>query len=475
MSEYVIETVGLEKRYGMGASSVYAVNGIDLKVKKGLHGFLGPNGAGKSTTIKMLVGALRITKGTATIMGHPAGSLKANACIGYIPEKPVFYQMPLDKYLIYMGRLGGLGRSDAKAQANYLIEFMELEEARRRDVNGFSAGMKQKAAIAQALMHEPDLLIMDEPTANLDPIGRASVLDKIKQLSRDKGISVFISSHILGEIEKLVDDITIINKGSMIVSDSLKALKKRYSGNHFILVCEDQPSILKHLKALGYLQKVWDEEDGIHVIAEEERRLRKDVQDILYREECVLETFRKIDVSLEDIFLKSVKADTPGAKTKEEEVPKVEQGPEEKEAPEEKEEVTEKAIEETPVAPVKDKAKPKPAQMPKTPTKAAPTEPEEEELPPPPTDEPLPPAHPKAKKGDISKKEKEEARKKRLAALEAERAKLMKEMDEDDEEMDASVQGTCEGGEAAKHAKCATRTDASHPSAKGHRDEEEVD
>jgi len=286
------------------------VAGIDLKVKPGLHGFLGPNGAGKSTTIKMLVGALHITKGKAFIMGNKVGSLKANACIGYISERPVFYHMPLEKFLVYVGRLGGLRRKDAKKQANYLIEWLELEDAMNRDINGFSAGMKQKAAIAQALMHQPQLLIMDEPTANLDPIGRANVIKKIKALNKEKGINIFISSHILGEIEKLVDDISIINRGSLIISDNLKALKKKYSGNHFVLVCENQKKIYSLLQRFSYIQKMWEDDDGIHIQSEEETRLHKDVQKVLYENDSILETFKKIDISLEDVFLKTVEEES---------------------------------------------------------------------------------------------------------------------------------------------------------------------
>lgn len=307
MSEYAIETRNLKKRFGVGPSAFYAVNGIDLKVESGIHGFLGPNGAGKSTTIKMLVGAISITSGEAYIKGHRAGSVKAKSHIGYLPEHPKFYPYSFYKYLVYLGRLGGLTKKRAKSNAMELIEWLELEDAMERDVNDFSAGMKQKAGLAQALIHEPDILILDEPTANLDPIGRANIIEQIKSLAAEKEFTVLVSSHVLWEIEKLADRVTIINAGRLLLSDKIDNLKNLYAGDHFILDTDHNEDLFREFKETGYVPKMWfDEKDRLHVISEDADRLKDDIPLMIRTLDSRLHTFAKEDVTLEDIFLRAV-------------------------------------------------------------------------------------------------------------------------------------------------------------------------
>ena len=307
MTEYVIETRDLKKRFGIGPKAVHAVNGIDLKVTSGIHGFLGPNGAGKSTTIKMLVGGISITSGKASIKGYRAGSTKARSCIGYLPEQPKFYHYSFYKYLVYLGRLGGLSRGKAKGNAMELIEWFELDEAMERDVNDFSAGMRQKAGLAQALIHEPEVLILDEPTANLDPIGRANIIEQIRGLADEKEFTVLVSSHILSEIEKLADEVTIINRGRIILSDSIGSLKNLYAGDHFILDTDANDDFYEDLKSVGYISKMWfDNKERVHLITEDPARLKDDLPNMILSKDTRLHMFAREDVTLEDIFLRAV-------------------------------------------------------------------------------------------------------------------------------------------------------------------------
>ena len=178
----MIETKELTKAFG----KFVAVDGIDLRVGEGsIHGFVGPNGAGKTTTIKMLVGAIRCTKGSGVIRSHPIGSVAARRLIGYSPERPSFYgDMTTLDYLTYMARVSGVEGNGVKKKAAELLDWIELGRFLDTKVGGFSAGMKQRLSLAQALIHEPELLILDEPTANLDPTGRMSILDKLRQLSQ---------------------------------------------------------------------------------------------------------------------------------------------------------------------------------------------------------------------------------------------------------------------------------------------------
>lgn len=225
MNELMIETKGLTKAFG----SFTAVDNVDIKVEKGtIHGFIGPNGAGKTTTIKMLVGSIRPTKGTGFIKGHRIGSFEARKLIGYTPEQPKFYgNMSAFDYVVYMGRISGMGKKDAESRASELLSWLELGGFVHKKVGGFSAGMKQRLGLVQALIHNPELLILDEPTANLDPSGRLSIINKLKSLSKEKGITVFVSSHILSELEKMVDFVTLLDKGRVVIEGDVKSLKRK--------------------------------------------------------------------------------------------------------------------------------------------------------------------------------------------------------------------------------------------------------
>ena len=308
MTTPVIEAKNLTKHFGNGTRAVKAVDGIDFTVESGvIHGFLGPNGAGKTTTIKMLVGGLGITRGSASVKGYNVGSVKANSLIGYVSETPKFFDMTLYNYLIYMGRLGHLSKAEAIKKAEELILWLKLEEAADRKVNKYSSGMKQKAALAQALIHEPEILILDEPTANLDPIGRAGMVDYILELVHERGLTVFISSHILGEVEKMVDDVTIINKGKIILSDDIRSIKEHLVGNHFILETSKSEQILEKLKELSFINRAWiDEEERIQVVSDEDEALQEAITRIIYESKAMMRSFKKRDVSLEDVFLESV-------------------------------------------------------------------------------------------------------------------------------------------------------------------------
>jgi ABC-2 type transport system ATP-binding protein len=311
----MIEAKNLTKYFGIGRKTVKAVDGIDFSVSSaGVHGYLGPNGAGKTTTIKMLVGGLGITRGSATIMGYKVGSVKANSLIGYVSEHPMFFDMTLYNYLIYMGRLGHLSKSQAEKKAEELILWLGLEEAADRKVNNYSSGMKQKAALAQALIHEPEILILDEPTANLDPVGRAGMIKHILELVRDRGLTVFVSSHILGEVEQLADYVTIINNGKIILSDDIKSIKKQLVGNHYILETSKNDLILKKLKRAPFVTRAWlDDEKRIQIISDKDDVLQEAITEMIYKSKAIMKSFKQRDVSLENIFLDAV-TDENGSK-----------------------------------------------------------------------------------------------------------------------------------------------------------------
>jgi ABC-2 type transport system ATP-binding protein len=306
MSEYVIETDGLTKKFG----DLLAVNGISIKVKQGtIHGFIGPNGAGKTTTMKMLIGALKPSAGSGTIKGNKIGSLPARRVFGFSPEHPQFYDnMNARDYLVYMGKVSGLPGSRAGERALEMLKWLELEEFADKKVGGFSAGMRQKLSLAQAMIHEPELLILDEPTANLDPAGRLGIIKKLRQLAREKKITVFISSHILSELEKMVDEVTIISHGKVVTESGVKALEAKVAGNEYLLHTSDSQKMLKSLEKRSFVHKAWLDENGaIHVVAGgDEVVFKKSIAKVIAANNVALEAFGMATGDLEQVFMKLV-------------------------------------------------------------------------------------------------------------------------------------------------------------------------
>lgn len=207
---------------------VEALRGVTFKVQRGqIFGFVGPNGAGKTTTIRTLMGLIRPTSGAATILGHAIPSRQARFKVGFLPESPYFYDyLTVGELLDLAGRLFGLPHDLRKRRADELIERVGLGRARAQSLKKFSKGMLQRAGLAQALMNDPELVVLDEPMSGLDPIGRKEVRDLIIEL-RDQGKTVFFSSHILTDIEAVADRVAIIARGALQSEGTPAELIKR--------------------------------------------------------------------------------------------------------------------------------------------------------------------------------------------------------------------------------------------------------
>jgi ABC-2 type transport system ATP-binding protein len=228
--ETVIVVRDLQKTYRtpFRRKKVEALRGISFEVQRGhIFGFVGPNGAGKTTTIRTLMGLIRPTGGTATILGHPIPSRAARFKVGFLPESPYFYDyLTIGELLDLAGRLFGLDASERKRRAGKLIDRVGLGRAQTQSLKKFSKGMLQRAGLAQALMNDPELVVLDEPTSGLDPIGRKEVRDLILEL-RDQGKTVFFSSHILTDIEAIADQVAIVARGSLQAIGTPSELVKR--------------------------------------------------------------------------------------------------------------------------------------------------------------------------------------------------------------------------------------------------------
>lgn len=224
----------------LGRSPFVALSGLSLTVERGeIFGFLGPNGAGKTTTLKILLGLVRATSGTAMLLGKPAGDVETRRKVGFLPESPYFYDyLTAEEFLGFYGQLAGLTRTEIAPRISALLELVGLVDARSRQLRKFSKGMLQRIGLAQALIHDPELVILDEPMTGLDPVGRKQVRDLILSL-RDRGKTVFFSTHILPDVEMICDRVGVVMKGCLLASGRVEDLLRQGHTQSVEIVCQD--------------------------------------------------------------------------------------------------------------------------------------------------------------------------------------------------------------------------------------------
>jgi ABC-2 type transport system ATP-binding protein len=215
----VIETSGLTKRY----PSVIALDQLDVRVGEGVTGLVGANGAGKSTLIKILLGLVPASAGTARVLGHDIASEGAliRSLVGYMPEHDC---LPADvsasDLVVHMGQMSGLPYVAARERAADVLRHVGLAEERYRPMGGYSTGMKQRAKLAQALVHDPRLVLLDEPTNGLDPSSRDDMLTLVRRIGTEFGIAVLVTSHLLGELERVSDNVVVLDGGRLLRSSA---------------------------------------------------------------------------------------------------------------------------------------------------------------------------------------------------------------------------------------------------------------
>ncbi len=216
-----IETRDLGKTY----KNFTAVQGLNLNVPTGeVFGFLGPNGAGKTTTIMMLLGNIRPTRGVATLLGKPVGDVPTRRQVGFLPEKFQFHEfLTATEFLHLHGKLNGMSRSERDKRIPVVLERVGLGDRAKSKIREFSKGMQQRVGLAQAILHEPALVILDEPTSALDPIGRRDVRDIVMEL-KAQGKTVLLNSHLLSEIEMTCDRVAIIKRGEVATQGTMDEL-----------------------------------------------------------------------------------------------------------------------------------------------------------------------------------------------------------------------------------------------------------
>jgi len=219
----LVEVKELSKTYG----ETKAVKRISFEIGEGrCITLLGPNGAGKTTTLRMLAGLLTPTSGNIQFAGATAGA-DIRSMIGYLPQYPAFYTWMTGKeYLVYVGQLAKLKRAEAAARADELLLAVGLSDSARRRIGGYSGGMKQRLGLAQAMMHRPKLVILDEPVSALDPLGRREVLEMMRKLKAET--TILFSTHVLPDAEEITDDLIIMNAGEIVISGSLREIMEQH-------------------------------------------------------------------------------------------------------------------------------------------------------------------------------------------------------------------------------------------------------
>ena len=235
MSQLVIETQALCKVYGQQR----ALDGVNLQVAPGAIGLLGPNGAGKSTFMKCLLQLQPITSGSAKLLGREVGreGREIRKRVGYTPEQDChIHGMVGCEYVTYCAQLCGLPFQAARQRAHEMLDFVGMGQERYRKSDTYSTGMKQRLKLAQAIVHDPEIVFLDEPTNGLDPKGQAQILELVHSLWRTFGITVVLSSHLLHDVDRICEQIIIIARGRVLVHDTLENLKARRRGAAEVVV-----------------------------------------------------------------------------------------------------------------------------------------------------------------------------------------------------------------------------------------------
>lgn len=234
-----------------GKGGVYAVKGVSLRIPEGgVYGLIGPNGSGKSTLMKMLVGLLRPDEGHCRVFGRPASAPENRREIGFLPENPYFYKFLTGEETVrFYGRLCGLRGAALRERTAELLHLTGLEEAAHRRLGGYSKGMLQRIGLAQALVQQPRLLVLDEPTAGVDPIGSRTIRDIILSL-KERGITVFLCSHLLEQVQEVCDRAGILYQGNLIAEGTMAELTEE-RGSTTITLNAPTPELLAAMQKLA--------------------------------------------------------------------------------------------------------------------------------------------------------------------------------------------------------------------------------
>lgn len=298
----------MSKRFG----DVVAVDQLSFSVKKGTaFGFLGPNGAGKTTAIKMLVGLIRPDSGTARVAGHDLleKPMAVRRSIGYVAENQGFYKrMTAAETLDYVGRLLDMPTNERQQRSAELLDWVGLADRKDDYVGTFSKGMRQRLAMVQALLSEPEVLLLDEPALGLDPMGTKEIRDLIIGLKKDRNVTIFMSSHILSEVEAVCDEVGIISHGRLLAQDSVENLRRTTGSDVRLEIVLAQPDegVVAALQRMGCIQDVKIEGQRLMVYTTGEDEVRPQIVETIVESSGQILSFGAKETSLEEVLLQVV-------------------------------------------------------------------------------------------------------------------------------------------------------------------------
>jgi len=303
MASVSIRIEGLEKIYrgsGRGESTVHALKPLHLEIAQGeVFGLLGPNGAGKTTLVKLLLGIVHPTSGSATILERPAGSRASKEMVGYLPENhryPAY--LTADGVLRYFGALSGLNREVIERRGAELLELLNMTRWRRTKIKKFSKGMMQRIGLVQALLNDPDVIFLDEPTDGVDPVGRKEIRDIITRL-RDQGKTVFLNSHLLSEVEMICDRVAILTRGQIARIGTVRELTERAS-MYRIETSDEQREMFADIAAEFAPYEV---SGNAVTVQADDLRILNDYLDKLRSNGILIRSVTPVRQTLEDLFI----------------------------------------------------------------------------------------------------------------------------------------------------------------------------
>jgi ABC-2 type transport system ATP-binding protein len=308
MSEAIIRTTNLKKSYKKG---IFAVAGLNLEIESGkITGFLGPNGAGKSTTIKMMLGLLEPTDGAIEIFGKKmtTDSPRIRKDIGFMPELPKFpkYLTGLELLKIY-GEMAEIPKDILIKQAKELLEEVGLKNDMDKKIGKYSKGMQQRLGVAVAFLGTPKLVIMDEPTVGLDPVGMVDIKQLLKQKVKN-GITIFLSSHLLNETEEVCDEVIVINHGKMVISGSVsKVISEAYKKNILEIEVDKIDNIPEALKQYSFLSNIKVTGNKITLELNTTEDLRAQISKAIVEKGAVILRMGYVTETLENAFIELLK------------------------------------------------------------------------------------------------------------------------------------------------------------------------
>jgi len=277
-----------------------------------IYGFLGQNGAGKTTTMNILTGLINYNDGEIYLDGKLLKDNKRALLqkVGYLPQSPVFYNyMSATEYLSFIGQVNNMDKKLVNSKTKEVLDIVNLNDAAKRRIGGYSGGMKQRLGVAVSMFNNPGILILDEPTSALDPEGRLEMLELIEAL-KAKGTTVFLSTHILNDIERVCDEVSILHQGKLLVSENLENLKNKYIQPIYDVEFENHcEEIKKHLLPLPWIQNIVVNKNFCSIYVSDLDRANNELLRLLVNEKNIVKSFNLRKSNLEDIFLRMVNKD----------------------------------------------------------------------------------------------------------------------------------------------------------------------